>query len=107
MLKKFVQVLSFGAVVLSLIFLLYGSVKLYRATQPQSFDTGVPGVEVISPLPLISEQQAQAVMGVSLVFLILSGTTLFVSSKQSFRIDIFTSSKKSFDELSSGEKLKE
>lgn len=53
---------------LSIVFLLYGSMKLARvnaATVPQEINSGIPGVEIAQPSKVLSNEDAQIIIGVA------------------------------------------
>lgn len=84
--KKVIRAISIGFLVLSLLFLVYGSIKLARAEAtppPLNIVSGIPQVEIEQPSPLINKHNAQLIMGVSLMTAVLGGTGLLISLRTS------------------------
>jgi hypothetical protein len=83
--KKIVKVVSVVISALSIVFLLYGSMKLARvnaATVPQQINSGIPGVEIAQPSKVISNEDAQIIMGVASGTLILGVAGYIASSRK-------------------------
>lgn len=82
--KKVVQVVSLIVSALSLIFILYGSIKLARveaATVPQDIESGIPGIEIVQTSNVITREDAQIIVGVSVAALVVGLTGYFISSR--------------------------
>jgi hypothetical protein len=83
--KKIVQIASIMISALSIIFLLYGSIKLARvdaATVPQNIDSGIPGVEIAQPSKVIGREDTQIIMGVAAATLMLGAAGYAGSSRK-------------------------
>ncbi|MBD1903365.1 hypothetical protein NDI44_22830 [Trichocoleus sp. DQ-A3] len=85
--KKVIQVVSIIVAILSLVFLLYGSIKLARveaATVPQNVESGIRGVEIVQPSNIISREDAQIIMSVSMATFVIGVAGFFLSSRMEF-----------------------
>lgn len=86
--KKIIQVVSLIVAGLSLIFILYGSIKLARveaATVSPDIESGIPGVEIVQPSNVITREDAQIIVGISVATLVLGIVGYFISSRMEFR----------------------
>jgi len=83
--KKIVKIVSIVISALSIVFLLYGSMKLARvnaATVPQNIDSGIPGVEIAQPAKVMGREDAQVIVGVAAATLILGAAGYITSSSK-------------------------
>jgi hypothetical protein len=81
--KKIFRGFSLVIAVFSLVFLLYGSIKLAHAQEPpHTFKIDDSDIEVVSPSVSMSEETAEAVIGVSVVTLIVGGVGFFLSANK-------------------------
>ncbi len=81
--KTFWKIISSIAIFLSIIFLMFGLIKLARAQEPPQapmIESGIPGVEVVLPSP-ISTNEAQNIILGSLATLGLGFAGFVVSSR--------------------------
>jgi hypothetical protein len=88
MMKKVIQVVSLIVSVLSLVFILYGSIKLARveaATVPQDVESGISGIEIVQPSNVITREDAQVIVGVSVAALVVGLAGYFISSRMEFQ----------------------
>ena len=81
--KKIGKIISIVVSVFSSILLLYGSIKLAHinaATVPQEINTGIPGVEIVQPSKVMSNEDAQKIIIVAFGTLILGVVSYIASS---------------------------
>jgi ribose/xylose/arabinose/galactoside ABC-type transport system permease subunit len=85
--KKVIQTVSLIIATFGFVFLLYGGMKLARveaATVPQEIETGIPGIEIVQPSKVLSREDAQVIIGVSVAALAIGIAGYFVSSRTDF-----------------------
>jgi hypothetical protein len=93
--KKIIPIISAVIVVLSIVFFLYGSIKLAKAVEPtQILDStktseltkiinpNVDNITVEDTSRLIIQQKAEVIIGVSVVTLVLGGVGFTLSSRK-------------------------
>lgn len=71
--KKVIQIFSGLIIVLSIIFFLYGTIKLARAEEAANslkIDSGNPGITIEAPKSWINKEKSEIIIGVSVVTLI-------------------------------------
>lgn len=82
--NKVIKVFSLIVSVLSLIFILYGSIKLVRVEEAmvsQNIDSGIPGIEIVQPSNVITGEDAQRIVSLSVASLIVGVGGYFISSR--------------------------
>ena len=85
--KKVIQAISLIIATFGFVFLLYGGMKLARvdaATVPQDIETGIPGIEIVQPSKVLSREDAQLIIGISVAVLAVGIAGYFVSSRADF-----------------------
>ena len=85
--KKVIQSISLIIAILGFVFLLYGGMKLVRvdaATGFQDIETGIPGIEIVQPSKVLSREDAQVIIGISVAVLAIGIAGYFVSSRTDF-----------------------
>lgn len=81
--KNIIKTVSIIISILSLIFMLYGSIKLARVnaeTVPPQIESGIPGVEIVEPSPFIDEETSKAIITVAFTTFVISLGGFVVSS---------------------------
>ncbi|MEM9888651.1 MAG: hypothetical protein AAF849_22330 [Bacteroidota bacterium] len=81
--KTIIQTFCVIVSVLSLIFFLYGSIKLYRIESGNTFqniESGIPGVEIVQPSNLLTREDVQAIIAVSVAGLVIGIGGTVISS---------------------------
>jgi hypothetical protein len=92
--QRVIKVLSFIVCVLSIVFILYGSIKLARVEEAivsQDIESGIPGIEIVEPSNIITGEDAQRIVSISVASLLVGVTGLFISSRVKIREGVSSS----------------
>ena len=82
--QQVIKVVSLIVCVLSIVFILYGSMKLARVQEAivsQDIESGIPGIEIVQPSNVITGEDAQRIVSISVASLLVGFTGYFISSR--------------------------
>ncbi len=89
--KKVIRVISSIVIVFSFVFLLYGTIKLFRVDEAakniQNIDIGIAGVQIVQPSKIISKENTQVIIGISAVTLVMGIVCYFFFRSGEFAIN--------------------
>lgn len=77
--RTIIRIISILVVAFSLLFFGYGTMELALAQKPEKIKINVPGVVVKQESMFVSSENAQKIIGLSVLAFLLGGTTLLLT----------------------------